>query len=70
MHQFVRTRVLQFASSEKPKVIGTTGCFAHRSSANFVMLQGYLLEEFVEHLLPRIHVVEARAEHVLYDLVV
>jgi|GEM_PF-4445759 len=64
------TRVLQFEDSEKPIVVGTTGFFTTRSSANFVMLQGYLLEEFVEHLLPRIHVVEIRTEHILQCLVV
>ena len=28
------------------------GFFAFGSYMNFVMLQGYLLQEFVEHLLP------------------
>ena len=37
---------------DKPIVVETTGFFAFGSHMNLVMLQGYLLQEFVEYLLP------------------
>ena len=41
------------------------GFFAVGLCMNFVMLQGYLLQEFVKHLLPQIDIVAIRVVRLL-----
>jgi len=55
------TRVLQLLKGEKPLIAETSGFSQLQICKKFVMLQSNMFQEFVKHLLPRINIVEIRA---------